>query len=289
MNLRVRAPATTANLGPGFDCAGAALDLWNEVEISDRANGLSVETTQGLDPDHLALRAFERLHPVDGLSFSFTDRIPRERGLGSSAATVALGLAAGALVAGREPDPEELLRLGVDLEGHPDNLAAALAGGVCLTWDGRIARVADELPARPIALVPDERVGTKEARDALPDHVPHADAAYTAGRAAILGAAISTGSAELFAAALDDRLHEPYRAANAPLLAAVRSDLPAGALGATISGSGPTVIVWVEPETVAGCASDLARRFPQTEVRPLTVAALGAGVVPTDDAPRAAE
>ena len=190
--------------------------------------------------------------PTDGLSFSFTDRIPRERGLGSSAATVALGLVAGALVAGREPDPEELLRLGVDLEGHPDNLAAALAGGVCLTWDGSIARIADRLPAEPIALIPGERVGTAAARAALPPEVPHADAAHTAGRATLLGAAIASGSAELFAAALDDRLHEPYRAANAPLLAAVRDDLPAGALGATISGSGPTVIVWARRDAVGG-------------------------------------
>ena len=275
MNLRVRAPATTANLGPAFDCAGAALDLWNEVEISDRPNGLSVETTLSPDSDHLALRAFARLHPTDGISFAFTDRIPRERGLGSSAATVALGLVAGALTAGREPDPEELLALGVDLEGHPDNLAAALAGGVCLTWAGRIARVADRLPAHAIALIPNERVGTAEARAALPDAIPHADAAHTAGRAALLGAAISSGSTELFAAALDDRLHEPYRAANAPLFDAVRADLPAGALGATISGSGPTVIVWAEANAVDGCATELTTRFPAAHVVPLAVAARG--------------
>lgn len=147
MKLRVRAPATTANLGPGFDCAAAAFELWNEVEVTDTA-------TQPPDPNHLAIRAFARLAPTDGFAFAFTDRIPRERGLGSSAATVALGLVAGALVAGNSLDPEELLRLGVDLEGHPDNLAAALAGGVCLTWDGRIARIADATPAQPIALVP---------------------------------------------------------------------------------------------------------------------------------------
>ena len=185
------------------------------------------------------MRAFTRLASSDGLSFSFTDRIPRERGLGSSAATVALGLVAGALVAGREPDCEELLGLGVDLEGHPDNLAAALAGGVCLTWDGRIVRVADTTPAQPIALVPEERVATKGARADLPAEVSHADATYSVGRAGLLGAALASGSADLFAAALDDRLHEPYRAAKTPLLAAVRSELPSGALGATISGSGP--------------------------------------------------
>jgi homoserine kinase len=272
MRLRVRAPATTANLGPGFDVAAAALELWNEVELTD-------EGGEPPDPDHLAVRAFTRLAPADGLSFAFTDRIPRERGLGSSAATVALGLVAGALVAGREPDAEELLRVGVDLEGHPDNLAAALAGGVCLTWDGRIARVADTTPAQPIALVPEERVGTHGARAELPAELPHADATFSVGRAALLGAALASGSAALFAAAADDRLHEPYRAAKAPLLGAVRADLPSGALGATISGSGPTVIVWAAHEAVAACATELAERFPAVEVLPLSVAATGAGAI----------
>ena len=272
MKLRVRAPATTANLGPGFDCAAAAFELWNEVEVTDAA-------THPPDASHLAIRAFARLAPTDGLAFAFTDRIPRERGLGSSAATVALGLVAGALVAGNSPDPEELLRLGVDLEGHPDNLAAALAGGVCLTWDGRIARIADATPAQAIALVPEERVGTQGARAALPAEIAHADAAYSVGRATLLGAALASGSAELFAAAADDRLHEPYRAAKAPLLAAVRSDPPDGALGATISGSGPTVIVWARQDDVTSCAAELRARFPGVEVLPLQVAGSGAGEV----------
>jgi homoserine kinase len=270
MRLRVRAPATTANLGPGFDVAAAALELWNEVEVTD-------EGTEAADPEHLAVRAFTRLAPADGLSFAFTDRIPRERGLGSSAATVALGLVAGALVAGRHPDPEALLRLGVDLEGHPDNLAAALAGGVCLTWDGRIARIAATTPAQPVALIPEERVGTRGARAELPPQLPHVDAAYTVGRAALLGAALAGGSEQLFAAALDDRLHEPYRAPKAPLLAAVRADLPEGALGATISGSGPTVIVWARRDATDGCAAGLRDRFPDVEVLPLPVAGTGAG------------
>ena len=190
---------------------------------------------------------------------------------------MALGLVAGVLVAGREPDPEELLGLGVDLEGHPDNLAAALAGGVCLTWDGRIERIADRLPAEPIALIPEERVGTRDARAALPGQVPHADAAHTAGRATLLGAAIASSSTELFAAALDDRLHEPYRAAKAPLFAEVRADLPEGALGATISGSGPTVIVWAGPGEVDACVAELGARFPAAKVAPMGVAREGAG------------
>jgi homoserine kinase len=267
--LRVRAPATTANIGPGFDCAAAALDLWNEVEIGDDG--------EEPDPAHLAVRAFARVAPLDGLGFAFTDRIPRERGLGSSAATIALGLVAGCVVAGREPFADELLALGLDLEGHPDNLAAALAGGVCLTWNGSIARVADDAPARAIALVPQERVGTAGARAALPPDVPFSDAAYTAGRATLLGAALASGSTTLFAAAADDRLHEPYRAVRAPLLDAVRSDLPEGAVGATLSGSGPTVIVWSRRDWVDSCVRQLEERFPNVDVLALAITPTGAG------------
>jgi homoserine kinase len=269
VTIRVRAPATTANVGPGFDCAAAALDLWNELEVGDEGDAP--------DPDHLGVQAFARLAPLDGHSFSFTERIPRARGLGSSAATIALGLVAGALVAGRDLDPEALLELGLDLEGHPDNLAAALAGGVCLTWDGRVARIADDAPGVPLALVPAATVETKAARASLPESVPHADASFSVARAALLGAALAGGSAELFAASTEDRLHEPYRAPNAPLLAAVREPLPAGALGATLSGSGPTVIVWARPGDENICAAELAERFPDADVLRLSISPTGAG------------
>lgn len=265
--IRVRAPATTANLGPGFDCAAVALDLWNELEVS--------EGDGDVDGEHLGVRAFARIASPEGKRFAFTDRIPRERGLGSSAAVIALGLVAAAVVEGREPDVEELLAEGVELEGHGDNLAAALAGGVCLTWGTRVARVADGTPATPILLVPrSQRVNTLQSRAALPDTVPHADAAFSAGRAALLGAALASRSADLFAEALSDRLHEPYRPS--PLLDAVRSDLPAGALGATLSGSGPSVVVWARHRDAAACAGELASRFPDVDVLPLSVSPQGA-------------
>ncbi len=265
--LRVRAPATTANLGPGFDCAAAALDLWNELELS--LGGTEAGT------DHLGVRAFARLADPDGWNFRWVDGIPRERGLGSSAAVIALGLVAAAAVRGEEPDAERLLAAGLELEGHPDNLAAALAGGVCLTWNGRVARIADDVPAVPLALVPEEGVSTARSRAGLPAVVPHEDAAFTAARAALLGAALARGSEELFAQALDDRLHEPYRAADAPLLAAVRTDLPAGALGATLSGSGPTVIVWAQRGAASRVRADLTERFPAAQVLHLRVAPTG--------------
>jgi homoserine kinase len=268
MTIRVRAPATTANIGPGFDCIAAALDLWNELEVE--------EGDGDADESHLGVQAFARLAPTEGRRFRFTDRIPRERGLGSSAAVIALGLVGGALAAGTEPDPERLLAAGVDLEGHADNLAAALAGGVCLTWDNRIVRVADGLPAVPIAIVPEATVSTAAARNSLPESVPHADAAFTAGRAALLGAAVTQGSADLFGEALHDRLHEPYRAAKAPLLQAVRSELPAGALGATLSGSGPTVVVWAREEEAAACEAALAAAHAGARVIRFSVSTEGA-------------
>jgi homoserine kinase len=266
--IRVRAPATTANLGPGFDCVAAALDLWNELEVGEGGGEP--------DLDHLGVRAFARVAAVERRTFRWTDRIPRGRGLGSSAAVVALGLVAGALAQGGDPNAEMLLAAGVDLEGHADNLAAALAGGVCLTWDNRIARVAAALPAVALAVVPDATVSTAASRAALPAAVPHSDAAFTAARAALLGAALAGGSQELFAAALADRVHEPYRAADAPVLGAVRTDLPAGALGATLSGSGPTVIVWATETGAEDCRRELTGRFPASRVLQLGVTARGA-------------
>jgi len=270
VRIHVRAPATSANLGAGFDVAAVAFELWNELEVSG-ADG------EAPDEEHLGVRAFARYAAPAEFSFRFTDRIPRERGLGSSAAVVALGLVAGALAAGEEPTADELLAEGLPLEGHADNLAAALTGGVCLTWDGRIARIADDLPASAIAVVPPGRVKTAEARASLPQAVEHADAVFSAVHATLLGAALGRGDAALLAASADDRLHEPYRAEHAPHLAAIRADLPEGALGATLSGSGPTVIVWAETPSARAVADELAARFPGHDVLHLPVATTGAG------------
>lgn len=265
--IRVRAPATTANVGSGFDCAAIALDLWNELEV------VRDESVPPADKHHLGIGAFARVAPLDGWRFEFTYRIPRSSGLGSSAALIALGLVAGAIAAGQEPDAEALLAEGLPLEGHPDNLAAALVGGTTLTWAGRIEKLADDVPADPIALRPDEQVATEQSRSLLPISVPHEDAAFSAGRAALLGAAFATGSEALFAAALDDRLHEPYRSV---FLADVRAQLPSSALGATLSGSGPTVIVWARRGAAEQCLAELRGRWPSVEATALGVSSRGA-------------
>jgi homoserine kinase len=262
--IRVRAPASTANVGPGFDCAAVALDLWNELEVVEG----ELE-----DRRHLGVRAFSLLASADGFSFRWTTPIPRERGLGSSASVIALGLVAACRVRGEEPDPERLLGLGLPLEGHADNLAACLAGGVCLTWEGRIARVAEALPFAPVAVIPETRTRTADSRETLPPHVPREDAAFTVARAALLGAGLATGDPGVFRAALSDRLHEPYRPSTH--LASIRAQLPAGAVGATLSGAGSAVIVWADDP--AACVAELRARFVDEQVLELAVSAEGAG------------
>jgi homoserine kinase len=254
-----------------FDSAAVALGLWNELEVTD-GEGVVIEG-EGADEvpggaTNLAVRAYTLLASPTGKRFRFTNRIPLERGLGSSAAAIALGLVA----AWPHGPPEELLAAGLELESHADNLAAALVGGVTLTWDGHIARIASSLPLAPVALVPRERTSTEASRRSLPATVAHADAAANAGRAALLAAGAAAGNADLFAAGLDDRLHEPYRPSAA--LDAIRAELPAEARGATLSGSGPTVIVWADD--APACAGDLADRFPDHDVIPLVVSPRGA-------------
>jgi homoserine kinase len=283
--VRVKAPATTANLGSGFDCAGAALDLWNELEVTEgegvEVSGAGVDECRH-DRTHLGLRAFELVASAEGMRFAFTNRIPFTRGLGSSAATIALGLVAASIVSGRWPQPEALLAVGLELEGHPDNLAPALAGGVCLTWkttDGRqrVVRIAQSLPLVPIAVIPEERVETAAARAALPAEIPHADARFSVSRAALLGAGLVSGAPELLAEAFADRLHEPYRGPLSSVYAPIKAELPSGAVGATISGSGPTVLVWARSGETALCEEELAARFPAATVLRLSVVAAGAG------------
>lgn len=267
----VRAPATSANLGPAFDCAAVALDLWNELEVTE-GEGVLVEGEGARelpeDGTNLAVRAYALLADPAGRRFRFRNRIPLERGLGSSAAAIALGLAAAAPRA----DPNELVRAGLALESHSDNLAAALLGGVTLAWDGRATRIADGLPLAPVAVVPRERTSTTASRGCLPETVPHGDAALNAGRSALLGAAIATGDADLFVEALSDTLHEPFRPS--VVLDALRADLSPGVRGATLSGSGPTVIAWVDDVEVATAV--LRERFPEHDVLPLAVATRGA-------------
>ena len=286
--IHALAPASTANLGPGFDSAAAALELWNELE-AEPAVELSVELDgEGADElphdrSHLALRAFAIFAPVDEYSFRFTNRIPLERGLGSSASAIALGLVAGAAAAGRQADPAELLVHGARFEGHIDNLAAVLFGGVCVSWTHdagpQAARIADDMPLAPVLVVPASRTNTAHSRSGLPFTVSHHDAAVSVASATMLGAAIAGGSATLLRDAFHDRLHEQYRSTQSPLLQQLRDDLPDGAGGVTLSGSGPSVVVWAERDRADAVAATLIDSLPSsTTVLPLRVAQAGAHI-----------
>jgi homoserine kinase len=266
--LRVTAPASSANLGPGFDSMALALELRNEVVI-EPAGGAGVEVVvsgEGADEvgsgrDNLFLRAFTAAggNPA-GLRFRMLNRVPFARGLGSSAAAIVAGLAAAD--AWSEHPQRDLLGMAAELEGHPDNVAAALNGGLTLAWTGTQGPAAIGFgppDAGFVVVVPEHRLATAEARAALPAEVPHADAVHTATRAALLVAALGTGDAGLLRDALDDRLHEPYRAPLAPLLGAVRARYAGdgGVYGVTLSGAGPSVLVWCEPGEEARVASRL--------------------------------
>jgi homoserine kinase len=285
VTIRVLAPASTANLGPGFDSAAAALDLWNEVIVEEGDGSVSV-AGEGADEiardaSHLSLRAFAVFAPVDRHSFRFTNRIPLERGLGSSAAAIALGLVAGAAAAGRQVRPADLLVAAGEFEGHFDNLAAALYGGVTVAWrrDGgpQAARIAGDMPLAPIVALPSSRTNTHASRGALPESVTHEDAAATAGAAMLLGAAVASGNAALLRDAFHDRLHEPYRMNGSSLLRRLRDGLPSGAAAVTLSGSGPSVVVWAERDQVSTVVAALQRDLPSdTQVLPVRVAQEGA-------------
>ncbi len=256
----VRAPATSANLGPGFDCLGLALDLWNDVAAAP-AEAPSVASTDGsplADPaENLVLRAanvlFERagVRPVP-LALACTNRIPFGRGLGSSAAAIASGL----LVANRYLDcPLELamlVDLAVRVEGHPDNVVPCLMGGVraaALGSGTHVVQVHVPLATPLVAalFVPDAAVSTELARRALPPSVPYADALYNVGRASLLVGALASGDLAVLREGTRDRLHQPYRA---PLFPAgprlIEAALEAGALGAFTSGAGPSVLALCE-------------------------------------------
>lgn len=281
--IHARASASTANLGPGFDAAAAALDLWNTAEIEEGTFAVEISGEGAdelpLDATHLAVQAFALLTPPGGYRFRFANAIPLERGLGSSAAAIGLGLVAGARAGGYFLALEELLTLGARLESHIDNLAAVLGGGVCIAWRDehpRARRIADDVPAAAIAVVPSERTSTAASRVALPDTVAHADAAVNAGAAMLLGAAIATGDGELLRHAFRDRLHEPYRAAGAPLLERVKRLVPE-AVGVTLSGSGPTVIVWADAADTERLAVHLTSELGgAATVLPVDVAREGA-------------
>ena len=254
--VRVRVPASSANLGPGFDAFAAALALWLEVEVRP-AHAFSLRTDLPVprDASNLLVRAFATLRAPDAHSFSVRSEIPLSGGLGSSAAAVLAGLLAADFLNGGDGD---VLAAAAGIEGHPDNVAAALHGGFAICADDSVARLAAPRGLSAVLVVPHEPVATREARAALPSSVPLADAVANVAAAGLLVLGLERGDLGLVARGLGDRLHQPYRASLYPRSAALLEQAAAlGALGATISGAGPTVLVWCREESAAAVGDRL--------------------------------
>lgn len=270
--VRVRVPATSANLGPGFDSLGLALGLYDEVSATVAGDGLRIDVTgEGRadlvrDETHLVVRSMRAAFAAmgerpAGLVLHCTNAVPHGRGLGSSAGAVVAGvlLARALVVDGADALPDAaVLALATRLEGHPDNVAPCLLGGFTIAWmsgDGTARAVRrDPDPAIvPVALVPPFFASTEVARALLPPVVPHADAAANAGRAALLVTAL-TGAPQALLDATEDRLHQSYRAAAMPETVALVRDLRADGLAAVVSGAGPTVLVLARSEEEAARA-----------------------------------
>lgn len=256
----VRVPASSANLGPGFDAFAAALALHMELEVIETPGVFAVETDLQIarDKRNLAVRGFERLHPADGFTFRISSQIPLSGGLGSSAAAYVAGLAAADHLFELGAD---LFALATELEGHPDNVAAALRGGVVICADGRATRLEPPAGLEAVLVVPHEAVRTKLARAALPPEVPMGEAVFNIAHGALLAVGLATGDLELIQRGLKDRLHQDRRAHLFPKSMEVAREATAlGALGATVSGAGPTILVWTQLDATGSVVEDLRGR-----------------------------
>jgi homoserine kinase len=300
MRATARVPATSANLGPGFDCLGLALDLHNTVtlDLASRPVQPLVEVRgEGHDrlprnERNLALRSAQRVlragaHGLFVQRVVLDNTIPVGGGLGSSAAAIAGAMAAANAAVHPPFATDELLRVALEFEPHPDNLAAAFYGGftvAVLGADGRpvVAALAPPPGLRAVVLTPDRGVSTHQSRAALPRAVAHADAAYTAGRAALLVAALLTGRHELLRRAMEDRLHQPYRVPEgSPQAAVMAAALEAGASGVALSGSGPSILALCAGPTApvaTAMRESAARSGLSARARELAIVAAGATV-----------
>jgi homoserine kinase len=274
----VRVPASSANLGPGFDVLAAALDLQLELEVSEgQAFGVECDIPGvPLDRTNLCVRAFERLHPVDGLRFVIRSEIPPAAGLGSSAAAIVAGLCAADHL--YELDAP-LFELAAELEGHPDNVAAALFGGFVVCGEGEPVQIAPPAGLEGVLVVPGFEVPTAAAREALPGEVPLVDAVHNVASASLLVLGLERDDRSLIARGLGDRLHQPRRRSlYASSMELVDRAGELGSLGATISGAGPTVLFWSSWDQTGGLVERLRGAVPEADVRRVTFAPTGADV-----------
>ena len=281
----IRVPASSANLGPGYDVLAAAVSLLLELEVEEKgefsfdAGGLDVSTGR----DNLIVRAFESLHSADGIAFRLKSDIPLARGLGSSAAAIVAGLFAVDHLFELGLSKEDFLARATEIEGHPDNVAAAIYGGFVICGeDGAPIAARFDPPSglEGIAVIPAEEVSTERAREAIPVEIPLADAVANVSAASRLVLGLQTADLDLVAAGLADRIHQERRRELYPRSMELVDEARAlGALGATISGAGPTVLVWTTWQDAGMVAEELERRCAGWgEVRRLPFSPLGADV-----------
>lgn len=298
-HVLVRVPATTANLGCGFDILGLALQWYNAFTLSLTSEpGWQVTLPAGIDlpthADNLVFRAARRLFArvgftPPGLHLSLAIDIPLARGLGSSATAVVGGLLAANHLAGTPLDREALLAMAIEIEGHPDNVTPALVGGLTLSYATATQQRYLSLPFASdlalIAAIPAFELSTAHARAVLPAQVSRADAIFNCSRTALFVYAIQNQRYDLLATAMDDRLHQPYRAALVPgMVDAIAAAYATGALGVALSGAGPTVLAIAQEHTdaIATALHDaFARHNIACQMRTLYADTHGAVVVPT--------
>jgi homoserine kinase len=282
----VKVPASSANLGPGYDVLAAALALHLELEVEEvgsfsvEAEGLDVP----LDRSNLCVRAFESLRPADGIAFRIRSEIPLAAGLGSSAAAIVAGLLAADHLYELAQEPEDVLVKAAEMEGHPDNVAAALYGGfvVCASDEGTLTATKLDPPqgVEAVVVVPQEQVPTEEARKAIPEAIPVADAVSNISAAAELVLGIQRSDLTLIGRGLADRLHQPNRAHLYPRSMEIVQEAPRmGAIGATISGAGPTVLVWTFWQSTGEVMKKLSERVGDwAEIKRVPFSPMGADV-----------
>jgi homoserine kinase len=273
----VRVPASSANLGPGYDVLAAALSLELELEVEETGEFFVHTDVAGVPTDrsNLCVRAFERLRPADGVTFQIRSEIPAAAGLGSSAAAIVAGLAAADHM--YELDAP-LFELAAELEGHPDNVAAALLGGF-VVCGGEPVRLDPPAGLEGVLAMPGFEVSTAAAREAMPDSVPLADAVSNIASSSLLVLGLASGDLSLIERGLVDALHQPRRRSLYPRSMELVEAAPSlGALGATISGAGPTVLFWSHWEQTGALVERLRAEAADCEVRRAGFAPGGADV-----------
>jgi homoserine kinase len=280
MNRRrvIRVPASSANLGPGYDVLAAALATHLELEVEETGE-FAVEADIGgvpLDRTNLCVRAFERLHPADDVTFRLRSDIPVAAGLGSSAAAIVAGLVAADHM--YELDAE-LFAAAAELEGHPDNVAAALYGGFVICAEDSVERFDPPPELEGVIVIPPHEVPTADARAALPAEVPIADAVHNVAHASLLVLGLARADFDLVARGLSDQIHQPRRESLYPRsMELLRMARQLGALGATISGAGPAVLFWSHFEQTGSLYDELHAEAPDCKVRRVQFDPSGADV-----------